>query len=216
MDVKCKDSVADETVQVALSRAGVYRLFSRLFRSEVDEALLDKLQSPALCERLEYLGFHLSAESNNHKLLQALAEDYMQLFIGPGKHLSPYASVHEKSGEGLLNGRETAAVRRFIKGTGFKFNDSFKDFPDHISAELEYMETLVQHEYDALIADDPVEAEHSRIIQKDLFEDFIDTWIPKYCECVKKNATHSFYQQLADSTGNFLALEREYLSSAMT
>lgn len=214
MDTKCNDTVADEQAQTTLSRAGFYRLFSRLFRSEIDEALLEQLQHPALRETLEYLGLQLPPESERHELLQTLAEEYTRLFVGPGKHLPPYASVYNKSDEGLLNGRETATVRRFIKGTGFKFNDTFKDFPDHISAELEYMETLVQHEYDALVVDDVVEAEHSRVIQRNLFEDFIDTWMLTYCERVKAQAEHSFYQQLADSMADFLLLERDYLRSA--
>lgn len=216
MDTKCNDTVADEKAQTTLSRAGFYRLFSRLFRSEIDEALLEQLQHPALRETLEYLGLQLPPASDRHELLQSLAEEYTRLFIGPGKHLPPYASVYNKTDEGLLNGRETAAVRRFIKGTGFEFNDTFKDFPDHISAELEYMETLVQNEHDALIANDAVEAEHSRVIQKNLFDDFIYTWMPKYCERVKAEAEHSFYQQLVDSMADFLLLERDYLRGANT
>ncbi|GMR06475.1 MAG: molecular chaperone TorD family protein [Gammaproteobacteria bacterium] len=216
MNDRHKGRMTDEVIQMALSRVGLYRLFSRLFRYEIDDELFDKLQSPPLRETLESLGLQLPLDTDNHELLQTLAEEYTWLFVGPGKHLPPYASVQKKPGAGLLNGPETAAVRRFIKGTGFKFNDSFKDYPDHISAEFEYMETLVQREHDALISDDIVEAEHSRTIQKNLFEEHMDIWIPQYCELVLDNAKHSFYQQLAVSTSKFLALERDLLIQTTT
>jgi putative dimethyl sulfoxide reductase chaperone len=214
MDIRRKDNVIDGHVQMALSRAGIYRLLGRLFRSEIDEALLEQLQSSPLRESLVSLGFD-PLEGDRPELLQVLAEDYTQLFIGPGKHLPPYASAHKKIGEGLLNGLEAAALRRFIMGTGFEFVDSFTDFPDHISAELEYMETLVQHEHDALLRSDTLEVGHSRIIQKNLFDDFLDTWIPQYCERVKEKAGHALYQQLADCTSDFLAVERNYHAATM-
>jgi len=210
MDAIHEDTLADEQVQVSLSRAGLYRLFSRLFRCEIDDELLKMFQKPPLRETLNNLGIQIPLETDNHELLQALTEEYTRLFIGPGKHLPPYASVQKKPGAGLLNGPEAAAIRRFIKGTGFKFNIAFKDYPDHISAELEYMDTLIQREHEALIAGDIEEAEHSRIIQKNLFEEHLDTWIPMYCDLVEDSAKHSFYRQLAACASMFMSLERDF------
>jgi putative dimethyl sulfoxide reductase chaperone len=216
MLAKMKNTVSEEQIQTALSRAGFYRLFSRLFRREIDEILLEQLRRPIVHETLENIGLQLPSVKDTHKFLALMAEEYTRLFIGPGKHLPPYASVHNKLDQGLLNGRETAAIRRFMKATGLKFNDTFSDFPDHISAELEYMETLVQYELDALKSDNIIEAEHSKIIQKQLFDDFIMTWIPRYCVQVKDKSEQIFYRQLADCTASFLAMEKHYFSLLCT
>jgi TorA maturation chaperone TorD len=215
MDVNHKDNVTDRAAQVALSRAGFYRLFGRLFRNDVDDELLAKIQSPPLNETLKYLGLELPLETDNREQLQALTEEYTRLFVGPGQHLPPYASV-QKTPDGLLNGPEAAAVKRFIKGTGFQFDNAYKDYPDHISTELEFMETLIQREYDALVAGDNEEVKRSQSIQTDFFVEHINTWVPVFCDRVKDIAEHPFYKQLATMTQNFIETEQDYLAEFLT
>ncbi len=83
--------------------------------------------------------------------LRQLEVEYNRLFVGPG-HLPcpPYESAYTKdrpSDEvGLLAGPAVFDVKRLYAQAGFQLSSSFRDYPDHISVELEFMGHLCASE----------------------------------------------------------------------
>jgi len=69
---------------------------------------------------------------------QDLTVEYCRLFYGPGKLVAPpYESVY--LGGGVLMGEPTLGVLRRYEEAGVQVWEGFRDCPDHIAAELEYL-----------------------------------------------------------------------------
>src|SRR5687767_950675 len=83
-----------ESIALARGRQSCYLLLSRLYEREVDHQLWQALLDGELREVGETLGFKLlSTAKPVDEVLEALAVDYCQLFIGPGGHRPAYQSI---------------------------------------------------------------------------------------------------------------------------
>ena len=137
----------------AVARSRLYLLLARIFRAEADAALLGELRDPSLAGVFSEFGIAIQAiapDPRNPRELDSLAQEYTQLFLGPGKHVSPHESVQLENGSGRLWGPETGVVKRFIEAAGFDYQEAFHDLPDHISIELEFLGQLASREAEAL------------------------------------------------------------------
>jgi TorA maturation chaperone TorD len=102
---------------------------------EVDEALVPQAQAlgDAFC----------AAET------QALLLDYTRLFLGPMQILAnPYGSVWLEENRTLM-GDTTMAVLALYQEGGFEIDDEFREVPDHIAVELEFLYLLIFQENEA-------------------------------------------------------------------
>jgi TorA maturation chaperone TorD len=73
------------------------------------------------------------------RLLSELSLEYTRLFVGPGKHVSPYESVHA-SDSGSLRDEAASTVQRIVESAGIEFQADYHGMPDHIRVELEFMQ----------------------------------------------------------------------------
>ena len=98
----------------------MYALLAKVFREEPDAEFLARLRDPHNAELLGDFGFSLAPglqDLSLDELIEDLAVEYTQLFVGPGPHLSPHESVHIESGvvrDGELWGPQTVKVKAFI------------------------------------------------------------------------------------------------------
>ena len=148
-----------ELKDTALIRAGLYSLFSRIFREETDEQLLKSMKSrleeadlstilndpsedSAFKEGFNNLINFLTKNSITNELQQELASDYASLFLGAGKKPAhPYESVYVSQERIIMRGAWKDVCRIYNEHCLIK-EKSFSQPEDHIAVELEFMSYL--------------------------------------------------------------------------
>ena len=179
--------------QTAEERANLYKLLSLIYIKEPVQELLELLNEVGI---------------RSAKRLEDLVIEYTRLFIGPGKHISPYESVHRKEDGGCLWGESTVQVKRIIETAGLKYKNEFSGVPDHIGAEFEFMQKLIGLEIDAIEKKDTHGQGQSQKIQKKFFNEHLVHWVPIFCNKIKQTARLDFYKQAAELTEDFMAKEK--------
>lgn len=195
----------------ALSRSNLYGLIARVFRRELDAALLAELRCPAVVAALEEAGAHLAevlapavSAGGDDRILEELALEYTRLLLPP-YGLSPHESVQR--GEGQLWGEHTVAVRDFMAELGLAPAGERGLLPDHLATELEVMQHLAEAEADLLAAGGPETAGIARARQQQFLRDHLLRWVPDYCRNLAAAADHAFYREMADLGARFLVSE---------
>ena len=144
-----------------------------------------------------------------------LKVDYARLFVGPySLSAPPYGSVY-LDGSRQIMGNSTMDVQRKYKKAGFDLVDNFKDAPDHIAVELEFMDVLVFQEIEALDGD---RSDILELIkrQHNFLQVHIGAWVKPFTDLVAENAYTDFYRNLARATLSFINEERVELMSLTT
>lgn len=138
--------------------------------------------------------------------IEALKIDFSKLFIGPFKlFAAPYGSIYLEDGRQVM-GKSTLDVRVRYLEAGLDLAKDFKDAPDHISAELEFMHYLIFKEIEALSKSEPKKAADYIHKQRSFLEDHLLAWVPTFAGNVIKYAETRFYQYLAKATEIFLEI----------
>jgi TorA maturation chaperone TorD len=147
--------------------------------------------------------------------LEPLKVDFSKLFVGPyNLFAAPYGSVY-LDGERKIMGDSTLDVKNRYREAGLDTARDFKDAPDHISAELEFMYYLVFKEIEALSKADIETAIDFIQKQKSFLEDHLMAWMPKFADSIIENAETSFYQNLAKATEMFLKENYEIVCAVL-
>ncbi len=134
---------------------------------------------------------------------EALQVDYARLFVGPYELLAPpYGSVYLELG-GRVMGETTIEVQKIYRSEGLAMDEDFKEMPDHIAVELEFMSFLVNEEIQALGAADLKTAETFQEKQKMFLNNYL-RWIPQFCSRIKEGTDNTFYRALADCLQEFV------------
>ncbi len=197
------------------SVAGIYGLLATFFAAEPNRDLLAQLQTPALRDLFTELGIDLGESfytKDKEDLLEELAVEFTGLFIGPGRFISPHESVHhtrEDGDYGKLWGADTVAVKKFIEATGLIYQSEFGGMPDHIAAELEFMQKLEERNVQAVEENDTELAQNLTRIKNKFLSEHLLTWVPEFCKKVMTNANFPFYREIARVTSDFLQQEGE-------
>ena len=199
-------------------RSHVYGFLAAVYRKELTPEFLREMRAPSFLGVLSEFGVnwqHGFLDKPEGALLEELAVDYAHLFLGPGKHVSPHESVHRpsKPGDpGRLWSDATVEVKRFIETVGFHYQETYTGLPDHISAELEFMEKVSLSQGEAWLADDPERATYCRNIEKRFISEHLARWVPAFCDQIAALADLPFYRDLAQLTKRFIELETQAAS----
>lgn len=198
-----------------LSRATTYGLLSKLYDAPPSSELLRKL-----CK----LGFLEFDESNSpypddSELInrEQLEVEFTSLFIGPGPHVSPFASVYRKdeARQGELWGYTTGEIRRCMEHYGLSLNNPGA-IPDHIAILFEFMERVIRAKLEirsSVIADSDRKAviHQAERVERTFFNSYLGKWTDEFLYAVEKLKPGRFYRVLAKHTEQFLSDERELL-----
>ncbi|VVS91291.1 TorD/DmsD family molecular chaperone [Desulfoluna spongiiphila] len=138
--------------------------------------------------------------------------EFTRLFVGPYGRLAPPCGSGYMDGTGTMMSDSTMdAVDRYRKA-GLVVADTFKEAPDHIVAELEFLCFLVDKEIDAL-SPDTDEVPQARLReQKEFLERHLARWVPPFTENITRHATSPFYLNLATATRIIIRESMDYLS----
>jgi TorA maturation chaperone TorD len=133
-----------------------------------------------------------------------LAVEYARLFVGPYElKAPPYGSVY-LDGERRVMGNSTMEVIKLHEEAGLVMDKDFKELPDHIAVELEFMYYLIYKEMEALEKLEKDKALAFGEIRNHFFNRFLSPWIPPFCEKIKETTDNNFYIALADCLSIFI------------
>ena len=187
------------------------------------------LPDPGLSEKLEDLEFNMTTVCetavpliqimrNEFKAcadLEPLKVDFAKLFVGPYQlSAAPYGSVYLE-GERKMMGNSTLDARERYRDAGLDTAKTFKDAPDHISAELEFMHYLIYKEIEAFANSDIEMAIAFIQRQKSFLEDHLMAWVPEFAKSIIEHARTSYYPNLARATEMFLKENYEIVCTAV-
>lgn len=174
-----------------------------------EERLFDALVDAAACidadlaARARELKSAFDAESG-----QELLVDYAHLFLGPvGLLAVPYESAWlGKLGEPLEE--TTQALLDLYADGGFEVDPDFRDLPDHLAVELEFLYTLLFRKAAALRDGDRQAIGEMDALRERLIANHLDRWLPDFQTAVLEGAQCRFYRELADLTALFVNVAR--------
>ena len=144
-----------------------------------------------------------------------LEVDYAQLFVGPFNLMAPpYGSVYLE-GERQVMGASTADVQQRYRAAGLDVDTGFKDAPDHIAAELEFMHFLIFKAMEAANQGDANGIVTCLSNQQSFLEEHLGAWVHEFAAHVVDNAKTAFYRNLARVTAAFIKNDYHTISSVL-
>jgi TorA maturation chaperone TorD len=207
--VKISDFILKEKI-----RGDGYRLLAACFYQPQKEAFIQE----EFFKNLEGLLRQISPDAATHAAVMEkaflkysendLLVAYTKLFVGPNELLAPpYGSVY-LDGEKIVMGDSTMAAIKMYEDQGLSMDGDFKNLPDHIAVEMEFMYYLIFMETEAL---EKSEWDRSRdfIKTQELFLDqFLNRWVKPFCDKIKQGTDNEFYTSLADCVSVFIGNAR--------
>jgi TorA maturation chaperone TorD len=158
--------------------------------------------SPELDRLAARLGEDFAAESGKDLLV-----DYTRLFLGPvDTRARPYGSVWLER-EGTLLQDSTLAVLDLYAEGGFDIDPAFRDLPDHVAAELEFLYLLIFRENEARRAGDAASLATWTSLRRRFLDGHLGRWVGPFTGAVRAGAQSRFYRDLGELTEKFVGAE---------
>jgi TorA maturation chaperone TorD len=203
--------------QLSATRRDVYSCLSVSFDYptsivEVDWAL-DSLSRPCAEEGVAGEGLQFGRVQNGANQtsgndLLDLQVEYSRLFLGPFKPVLYLAESIFLS----RNHEAAADVQRadhIFRREGLALSPQFKDLPDHISVDFEFMSYLCSKEIEADESKDATAFSAYRLRQQSFLENHIINWVPALAERLERVAQIEFYRELANFTRRFVRWDHD-------
>lgn len=194
----------EKFIEFERARRDCYKLLAACFYQPQKELFLEEevfinltnLLKPICPEAAvfsEEMGSAVFKYSNEDLLVE-----YARLFVGPSVLLAPpYGSLYLEEG-GKVMGETTVKVLEVYKVEGLSLDEHFKNLPDHIAAELEFMFYLAFNEVEALENNNIEKAVYFLNKQRSFKQTFLGRWAVPFCEKIKQGTENEFYNALAD------------------
>ena len=139
--------------------------------------------------------------------IDELKFDYLSMFVGPKTLLAPpYGSIYMEE-QGQIMGASTYDAMRMYQEAGLKKAVNFKEPPDHIRVELDFMFTLIQQTIELCEESKLSEAENKINLQLEFLAKHIAGWVKPFTNNIIENAKTDFYKNLAKATEAFIRQE---------
>jgi len=200
-----------------LARADVYRLLSACFyqpeEAFLEEEIFGQLKTAMAVANPRWVPEAAALEDAYRSAGQEnLILDYSRLFLGPFDILAkPYGSVY-LDGEKIVMGDSTLQAMAMYNDGGFEVAEDFKEMPDHVAVELEFLYLLSfrigQAEEEGARA--PLIALKRRFLAGHLGE-----WFSLLATAICQGAETDFYKQLADLTEQVLREDLQEVTEAV-
>lgn len=148
--------------------------------------------------------FEASINASDRTSLKA---EYHRLFVGPYRlPAPPYASVYLES-EPTIMGTSTLEVLRMYEEARFLLSPSFKDLPDHVAVELEFMALLCEEERRAWRRGGLCEAAKLLAKEETFLREHLVRWIPHFSSRILSSTDSPFYRALASLLRDYVLLD---------
>ncbi len=203
-----------ESIERLMARSQAYKLLAQAYYPPEESLLggdflgrlrnaLNVLEPDLFTGELEKIETYLQ----DLKEPLELAVEYTRLFRGPVKaEVYPYESMYV---DGEIMGASALDVLRRYEEAGVGVSDDFKDLPDHVCAELEFMHYLTARELEAWQREDQGEAIRFQLLAHSFLKDHLARWVSDFADAILRNATTPFYSGLARITKGFIMYDGE-------
>jgi TorA maturation chaperone TorD len=101
----------------------------------------------------------------------------------------------------------TMAVEQLYQEGGFEIDEDFRELPDHIAAELEFLYLLIYRENEARRNDDSQALTAIAGLRQRFLDQHLGSWVGPFTAAVRAGAQSGFYRELAELTDRFVKLE---------
>jgi putative dimethyl sulfoxide reductase chaperone len=158
---------------------------------------------PDLADHARKLGAAFTAQD-----LQTLLVDYTRLFLGPVQALAkPYGSCWLSTPSPAADTLPSLAVLDLYNAGGFEIADEFRELPDHVAVELEFLYILTFNRNEAQRAGQADEALAVEQLERRFMTEHLGAWIGPFAAAIKSGAETAFYRELAELTERFIKLK---------
>lgn len=213
MSTELSNVTAAELADLMDSRANVYKVLSRSYLKEIDEAFAHDFACGFAFESSnEELVCVLNAAKEalseiDEAALEQLAVDFDRVFFGMGpltaRHAFPYESVYT-SDRGIMMQEAYSQVVRTYREQHLAKDKSFAEPEDHIAVELAFMATLSERTA-TFLREGLEEAAEETILQQIAFaQGHLLNWIDRFCADLGVAAEGTFYESIASFTKLFV------------
>lgn len=140
--------------------------------------------------------------------LEELQIDYTRLFLNPGGPVAaPYESAWLAGRDPMQVDEITRSVLDSYRQGGYDVDLSFRDLPDHIAAELEFLYTLVFREARAAASGNDAERAEAIDLRRRFVDQHLGRWIGSFAAALRDGGETALYRALADLTERFVRSE---------
>ena len=154
-------------------------------------------------------------ELNTGVTVNDLKIQFAKLFIGPYQLLAPpFGSIY-LDGKHQIMGDSTLDVVKRYSAVGLTVDESFKNPPDHISAELEFMHILIIEELNCLHKGSADEAVAWLVRQFEFLNSHIGQWMDAFTGLTIQKTQLPYFKYLAIATRQFIKEEMQWLGETM-
>ncbi len=145
---------------------------------------------------------------------EVLLVDYTRIFLGPVEPVAkPYGSVWLGGQQALMQDSSMAVQQLYAQG-GFEIDEDFRELPDHVAAELEFLYLLIYRETEARAQGDADAATAMSALRRRFLAEHLGAWVGPFTAAVSEGATTDFYRELADLTRRVVAAEAAAAAAA--
>lgn len=215
---------ADQMALYAEMRSQVYAFLSHLYTVPPDQEFVKQMQDRSMAAAFDALlveempeviqdgvrqvQAYLSdcAKLPAHQVLEDLAVERTRLLRGIKRGYGPpppYESVyHAEEGAGIW--QTIPEIKRCYAAAGASVPAESGEMADYIGLELDFMRYLSEKEAQAWRSGQEAEADQWREREEGFLRDHVVTWVPRFCDLMREDATLGFYQGLAAVTKGFV------------
>lgn len=146
--------------------------------------------------------------SDQKTALKELEVEYTRLFITayPRIPAPPYASIYLED-DRLVWGNTTVKALEIYREAGLRVSDDFRDVPDHIAAELEFVSYLLSSEIKAKEKGDNERVSKMLSIQDRFLADHLLKWSVSFFDIVIEATGSTFYRESSTLARKFIKAE---------
>ena len=206
----------DDLLSREQARGETYKLLAECYYLPTPELMrklleLEQQMASVSAEAMLYIK-EMKEEIKRSDDLDALSLDFSRLFLGPYKmHAPPYGSVY-LDGERQIMGESTLDVKNIYRESGLDISSDFRNPPDHIAVELEFMYFLILKKIEAIENSDIDSTVSFLEKQRAFLRENLGAWVFEFADTIEEKAETDFYRNLAKATRAFIGQHLDELS----
>jgi len=209
----------NDVLSIEKYRSELYRAFSKCYSppepgiSEVLKQLETGLCATGSIAISQVI--MMRSELNTSISVDDLEIQFAKLFIGPYQLLAPpFGSIYLDDKRQIMGDSTLDVVKRYL-AAGLTVDEGFKNPPDHISAELEFMHVLIVEELNCLHKGRADEAAASLVQQSEFIDSHLGQWIDAFTGLTIQETELPYYRYLATATQQFIREDMQRLGETV-
>jgi len=203
-----------QAMRAALARAQAYGLLARAFGrpdAAFEAGVAEGGFGEALAEALAALGQPELAAATGGGAEGPLADEFVRLF-NPSLHANcpPYGTEYTGA-HVFMRAQQLADIAGFYRAFGLRVAADFRERPDHIATELEFMQVLALKEARALARKERAHAGICHRAQARFLREHLGRWLEPYAAKLVAAGGEGFYTRVAALARDFVAKDAAQL-----